>query len=168
MLEVPEGNKVQYTSEQVRTALANATGIARTALLLGLNCGFTKADIGEFVEQEHVINGGTHISKVRSKLPHKQTKVKPVWWLWPETKEAFRPSRGYPDQHDPIHGRPAEAVPVVRPDRPEDERDRAEQDDPEVEAVQSTGSTSQSSMSPSEHAAATCRPVGDTATEYGP
>jgi hypothetical protein len=32
MLEVPEGDKVQYTIEQVRPALANATGIARTAL----------------------------------------------------------------------------------------------------------------------------------------
>jgi hypothetical protein len=90
MLEVPEGDKVQYTVEEVRTALANATGIARTALLLGLNCGFTKADIGELVEAEHVINGGTHISKVRSKLRHKQTKVKPVWWLWPETKAALQ------------------------------------------------------------------------------
>jgi hypothetical protein len=90
MLEVPEGDKVQYTIEQVRTALANATGVARTALLLGLNCGFTKADIGELVEQEHVIDGGTHISKVRSKLKHKKTKVKPVWWLWPETAAALQ------------------------------------------------------------------------------
>jgi hypothetical protein len=90
MLEIPEGDKVQYTIEQVRTALANATGIARTALLLGLNCGFTKADISELVEQEHVINGGTHISKVRSKMKHRKTKARPVWLLWPETKEALQ------------------------------------------------------------------------------
>ena len=32
MLEVPEGDKVQYSIEQVRTAFANAKGIARTAL----------------------------------------------------------------------------------------------------------------------------------------
>ena len=89
MLEVPEGNKVQYTIEQVRTALANATGIARTALLLGLNCGFTKADIGELAV-ENVINDGTHITKVRSKLKHKKSKVKPVWWLWPETAAALQ------------------------------------------------------------------------------
>jgi hypothetical protein len=89
MLEVPEGDKVQYTIEQVRTALANAEGVARTALLLGLNCGFTKADIGELVE-EHVINDGTHATKVRAKLQHKKSKVKPVWWLWPETKAALQ------------------------------------------------------------------------------
>jgi hypothetical protein len=76
--------------------LLGPADVARTALLLGLNCGFTKADIGELVEQEHVINGGTHISKVRSRLRHKKTKVKPVWWLWPETKVALQfglPSR---------------------------------------------------------------------------
>jgi hypothetical protein len=89
MLEVPEGDKVQYTIEQVRTALANATGIARTALLLGLNFGFYASDIVELDEKEHVINGGTHVSKVRKKMAHRKTKVKPVWLIWPETKEAM-------------------------------------------------------------------------------
>jgi hypothetical protein len=89
MLETPEGEKVQYTLEEVKTALANAEGIARTALLLGLNCGFYASDMQE-LDEEHVINGGTHISKVRAKLRHKKSKVKPVWLLWPETKEVMR------------------------------------------------------------------------------
>ncbi len=36
-----EGRKVQYDLAQVNTALQHATGVARTALLLGLNCGFS-------------------------------------------------------------------------------------------------------------------------------
>lgn len=88
MLEVPEGDKVQYTIEEVRTALANATGIARTALLLGLNFGFYASDIVELAA-DHVINDGTHVSKVRKKLAHKKNRVKPVWLVWPETKEAM-------------------------------------------------------------------------------
>lgn len=89
VLEVPEGDKVQYTVEQVRTAFANAQGIARTALLLGLNCGFTKADIAELTAED-IINEGTHATTVRAKLNHKKTKVKPVWWLWPETRAALQ------------------------------------------------------------------------------
>src|SRR5262249_40877145 len=32
---------------------------------------------------------GTHVSKVRKKLAHKKNRVKPVWLIWPETKEAM-------------------------------------------------------------------------------
>lgn len=88
MLVVPEGDKIQYTIEEVRTALANADGIARTALLLGLNCGFYASDIVE-LKAEHVINDGKHISKVRKKMAHKRSRVKPVWFIWAETKEAL-------------------------------------------------------------------------------
>ncbi len=88
MLEVPEGDKVQYTIEEVRTALANATGIARTALLMGLNFGFYASDIVELAA-EHISDDGTHVSKVRKKLAHKKNRVKPVWLIWPETKEAM-------------------------------------------------------------------------------
>jgi len=88
MLPVPEGDKVQYTIEQVRIALANATGIARTALLMGLNFGFYASDIIELAE-EHVVSEGKHVNKVRKKLAHKTNRVKPMWLIWPETKEAM-------------------------------------------------------------------------------
>jgi len=89
MLEIPEGQKVQYTLEEVKTALANAEGIARSALLMGLNFGFYASDMRELTE-EHIINGGTHVSKVRTKLKRRKVKVKPVWLLWPETKAVLQ------------------------------------------------------------------------------
>jgi hypothetical protein len=86
MMPNPEGRKVQYTLDQIRTALANANGIARCALMLALNCGWYAGDIAE-VQPEHIADG--HISKVRAKLKHKATRVKPVWLLWPETEAAL-------------------------------------------------------------------------------
>jgi hypothetical protein len=89
MLEVPEGGKVQYDLHQVQAALAHADGIARTVLLAGLNFGFYASDMVELGD-EHVVGGGTHVSKVRAKLKHKRNKVKPVWAMWPETKAVLR------------------------------------------------------------------------------
>ncbi len=79
-----------HTIEEVRTALANVTGIARTALLMGLNFDFYASDIVELAA-DHVINDGSHVSKVRKKLAHKKNRVKPVWHIWPETPDASTP-----------------------------------------------------------------------------
>lgn len=83
---MPDGEKVKYTLEQVRTALANATGIARTALLLGLNCGFYLGDIIE-LNTSHVVDG--HIKKSRAKLKHKKNAMRTSWLMWADTQKCL-------------------------------------------------------------------------------
>lgn len=83
------GKKLQYTLEQVKLALATATGVERTALLLGLNCGFYWGDICELTP-EHLVNG-THIKKDRQKERKASGEYVLVgsWLLWEETKKAL-------------------------------------------------------------------------------
>jgi integrase len=88
-LEVPPVEQTKYTLEQVKTALANAEGIARTVLLLGLNCGFYASDIIE-LKPEHF--DGTHITKARAKNKRNgvQKGFVSKWKLWPETVAALQ------------------------------------------------------------------------------
>jgi len=73
--------------EQVRTALGTATGIVRTMLLLGLNCGFYQGDVAE-LKPEHV--QGDHLVKGRAKNEWRGQKGTPSWLLWEETKAALQ------------------------------------------------------------------------------
>ena len=86
-LEKPSGKKIQYTLAQLKTALSEATGIARTALLLGLNCGFYSGDI-ELLSQDKF--DGSHINTARAKMRHKKNAMVGSWLLWPETKEVLQ------------------------------------------------------------------------------
>ena len=76
-----EGKKVQYSLDEMRTALKKAMPEVRLSLLLGLNCGFYWSDIND-LSQEHIVNG--HIVKVRSKNEDK-TDYEGNWLLWQET-----------------------------------------------------------------------------------
>lgn len=81
---VPDGQRLQYTIEEVKTALQQATGINRTALLLGLNCGFYWGDMTELQEKHF---DGNRINKGRAKNNHKKTKIVGSWLLWEDTKK---------------------------------------------------------------------------------
>lgn len=82
----PEGQKVQYSIEEMKKAIAHATGKERTILLLGLNCGFYSGDIAE-LKPEHVKEG--HIQKPRAKHKHIETPFLGYWYLWEETRKAL-------------------------------------------------------------------------------
>lgn len=86
-LPLPDGRKVQYTLEQVKTALEHATGEVRMALLLGLNAGMSWADM-ERLTPEMVQNG--HIVCPRAKLLYRKNPVVGSWLLWPETKAVLK------------------------------------------------------------------------------
>jgi integrase len=88
-MEVPPVEQTKYTLEQVKVALANAEGIARTVLLLGLNCGFYASDIIE-LKPEHF--DGTYITKARAKNKRNGVQKGFVgkWKLWPETIAALQ------------------------------------------------------------------------------
>tara|TARA_R100001132_G_scaffold27548_1_gene35268 strand:+ start:9084 stop:10064 length:981 start_codon:yes stop_codon:yes gene_type:complete len=81
----PEGQKIQYSFEQVKTALKHATGNVRTSLLLGLNCGFYWSDITalspDIIQDDYIIAG-------RVKNQNK-SKLVGTWKLWSETKNCL-------------------------------------------------------------------------------
>lgn len=83
-IATPEGQRVQYTIEQVKAALHHATGDARLALLLGLNCGMVKGDIAKLTP---AMLHDNHLSFVRAKLLHKTNPVAGSWLLWHETQQ---------------------------------------------------------------------------------
>lgn len=85
--QMPDGEKVQWTLEQVQTALKHADGIARTALLLGLNAGFYYGDITE-LQADHF--DGTHLNKPRAKNKGRRSPFVGSWKLWPETVEVLK------------------------------------------------------------------------------
>jgi len=85
--QTPEGQKVQYTLEEVRTALKNAQGINRLSVLLGLNIGAYWGDITD-LKPEHF--DGTRINKARAKNKTKAGQVVGSWLLWPETIDALK------------------------------------------------------------------------------
>ena len=93
-IATPRVQQTKYTLEQVKLALAKSKGIARTGLLLGLNCGFYWSDIAELTP-EHF--DGTHITKGRAKNKRNGVEIGFIskWKLWPETIEslAFRLTR---------------------------------------------------------------------------
>jgi hypothetical protein len=76
--------KQQYTFEQLQTALQHATGIARTSLLLALNCGFYNGDIVE-LKPEHI--NGNYLKKHRNKNAYKRPLMVGCWYLWSETRK---------------------------------------------------------------------------------
>lgn len=77
-LKSPEGQRIGYTIEQMKTALQNSTGITRSLILLGINCGFYFGDIEDL---EPTNFEGDFIQKGRTK-----TKALGVWWVFEETK----------------------------------------------------------------------------------
>jgi len=79
--EMPDGKKVKYTLDELRTALREAKGLARLALLLGCNCGWYFGDIEELAPG-HLVNG--RVVKGRDKNK-KKNKFIGQWKLWPET-----------------------------------------------------------------------------------
>lgn len=84
---MPHGNKDQWTWQQVQDALARATGVARTALLLGLNAGWYREDIAD-VKPENF--DGVRMNKVRSKLKHEEDAMICSHLIWPETKAVLQ------------------------------------------------------------------------------
>ena len=83
MLPLPEGRKEQYTPEQVRAALAAATGVERYALLCGLNFGMYLGDIASLREEKIK---GQHVHWQREKLKGGATLVH---LIWEETRAAL-------------------------------------------------------------------------------
>jgi hypothetical protein len=80
----PDGQKEQYTVDQVKTALAYAEGDIRLALLLGLNTGAYWGDMKLLTTANlH----GDHLQYARAKLRHKPNPVTGSWLLWGETKK---------------------------------------------------------------------------------
>lgn len=108
-LQTPEGNKVQYTIDQVRTALEKATGNVRLALLLGLNCGFYWGDICTLTKDMYVTpdrdvttnkvvyvtmtsdmhDKPAYLQRHREKNKHKKPLLVACWRLWGETEKAL-------------------------------------------------------------------------------
>jgi len=84
--DTPAGQKIQYTLDEVRTALSHATGGVRMALLLGLNCGMYWGDI-EALSPDKI--DGDHIVTGRAKLTHRPKPVVGQWRLWAETRAAL-------------------------------------------------------------------------------
>jgi hypothetical protein len=88
----PPGKKERYTLEEARLALANADGVARTMLLVGLNLGWYKEDLAQYDPAKHLTSDGRHVKKGRQKMDYLGSRqVVPVHLLWPETREALRP-----------------------------------------------------------------------------
>jgi hypothetical protein len=83
---LPMGKKVKYTLEEMRFALAHAEGLARVALIMGMNFGWTVADLEDCNPDDL---DGDHITKVRAKLKAKR-RISPSWLVWPETREVMR------------------------------------------------------------------------------
>ncbi len=81
-----EGQKKQYSIEEVRTALQHATGINRLSLLMGLNTGAYWGDI-ETLKPEDIEDG--YLTGPREKNSHKDVQVIGTWYLWPETEAAL-------------------------------------------------------------------------------
>jgi len=83
----PDGNKEQWTLEQVKEALATATDKNRTILLLGLNSGQIQEDITTNIPD--MISDG-RLTRVRQKNTWQVKPLKGTWHLWNETSKAMR------------------------------------------------------------------------------
>lgn len=70
-----------FTIAEIKTLWEHARPIHRLVLLLGLNCGFGRAEVGSLYQSE-IVNG--QIKRVRRK-----TGVYGQWVLWDETKKAI-------------------------------------------------------------------------------
>jgi len=90
----PDGNKEQWTLEQVKEALATATDKNRTILLLGLNAGQIQEDITTNIP-DMVVDG--RLSRVRQKNTWQVKPLKGTWHLWNETSKAMRYDITLPD-----------------------------------------------------------------------
>jgi integrase len=87
ILSEPDGEKKTWAYEEVQTALRHATGAARCALLLGLNCGFYRSDIAALTAEKF---DGKFIHAVRKKNEHKKKPFVGSWALWSETVAALQ------------------------------------------------------------------------------
>lgn len=86
----PKGRKVQYTLEQVKTALEHATGEVRYALLCGLNFGAVSGDMKTITED---MVKGNHLVRSRQKLSHLDEPVVGSWFIWQETRQLMERHR---------------------------------------------------------------------------
>ena len=85
-LQLPAGNKEQYTDDQLCTALDKSRGIVRCVLLCGLNFGWYWGDISEATPAHF---DGDHCVKGRAKSNYQQTRIVASWKIWRATKEAI-------------------------------------------------------------------------------
>jgi hypothetical protein len=105
-----EGKKVQFSLDQMKTALAHSEGVVRTMVLCGLNMGFYQGDVLALSEDKIGADG---LTTYRAKCLKKNAKnpLQMTWWLWNETRcnlrfdltaadlkafEAFRQEHGLP------------------------------------------------------------------------
>ena len=75
-----------FTPDELHDLYAYASPLLRAALLLGLNCGFTTADLSS-LSHEHIVTDGEVVTAVK---PRTKTGVGGQWVLWPETIAALR------------------------------------------------------------------------------
>ena len=75
-----------FTREELRDLYAHASPLLQAALLLGLNCGFTTADLSG-LSHEHIVTEGEAVVAVKARS---KTGVGGRWVLWPETVAALR------------------------------------------------------------------------------
>jgi hypothetical protein len=95
LIDVPEGGKVKYTTEEVKTALQHATGLQRLQVLLGSNCGMTAADILTLkpgcIQDGHIVWQRCKLARIKEGGKVKDYKSVAVLKhkLWPATLEAL-------------------------------------------------------------------------------
>jgi hypothetical protein len=82
LFDLPDGQKIQWTLEQLREAARTTTGVVRSIVLMAANAGFYEGDITTMTAE---MFSGDHVSRVRHKLRHKRLAAKPSHLLWPET-----------------------------------------------------------------------------------
>ncbi|MFQ3651912.1 MAG: hypothetical protein SNJ75_16440 [Gemmataceae bacterium] len=86
----PKGRKVQYTLDDVKTALQHAEGEVRYALLCGLNFGAVAGDMRTITED---MVKGNHLIRSRQKLNHLDEPVVGSWLIWAETRQLLEGCR---------------------------------------------------------------------------
>ena len=84
----PDGQKIKWTIDEVKTALSIATGDVRLALLLGLNAGMYWSDIWD-TTKDHF--DGTYLNRdrVKNRKPKKKSR-NGSYFLWNETKSLLQ------------------------------------------------------------------------------
>lgn len=93
-IDVADPEIRQWTPEEIKTALATATGAARFVILAGLNFGANLVDLYEEFNDKNKDGSlrwdGERIVSVRGKHLWKKTQKLGEWKAWPETVEAMQ------------------------------------------------------------------------------
>lgn len=82
-----------YSADEIKIILANATPLVRAFVLLGLNCGFSIAEISTLsVHEIHLAERHPHYGELGDYIRRVRLKsgVYGEWKLWPETVEAIQ------------------------------------------------------------------------------